>query len=132
MGNLSYDDQQFNMIERAILGNGADANALTTYASRWYPKGPIIVKKFGLICTTALTGSGFTVSLKDAAGSTIATINASTTLAAGIASKAATGLTADTIIAGDYLTVTGDGTADAGSLIPFIDYVRSFNANHAI
>jgi len=133
MPNLSYDDQQFNMIERALLCNvPALCVSQTTWVTRWYPKGPIRIKKFGIITTVESTGSEFTVTLADSAGSELATIVCSTTQAVGLASKALTGLTADLIIAGDYITVTADGTSDAGSMMPFIDYTRVYADNHAI
>ena len=133
MPNLSYDDQQFNMIERALL-MPSPASTVTSVAwvTRWYPKGPIRIKKFGIVTTVESTGSEFTVTLTDSAGSELATIVCSTTQAVGLASKALTGLTADLIIAGDYISVTADGTSDAGSMMPFIDYTRVFANNHAI
>jgi len=132
MPNMSYDDQQFNMVEREYLGKHVPTVTIDTWVTRWYPKGPILIKKFGVVTTVESTGSEFSVSLLDSAGSTLATIVCSTTQAVGLASKALTGLTADLIVAGDYIVVTADGTSDAGSMIPFIDYVRSYNANHAI
>ena len=131
MPNLSYDDQQFNMIEREYL-KPADCLTQTTYCARWYPKGPILVKKVGLAVTEALTGSSFEVTFNTPAGSVIATINASTTLAIGIASKAATTSTQKEVADGSYISVVANGTADSGSVVPFIDYVRVYDSNHAV
>jgi len=113
---------------------GINPNTRASWIGEWYPKGPILIKKFGMVIKVANVGSGCTVSLKKGAtGSTIATINCSTTIAAGLASKAASSANSQsTVGAGSYIYVEADGTGDSGSMVCFIDYVRAYSGKHAI
>ena len=78
MGNLSYDDQQFQMIFREYLGDPSApkdlGGASTVVLKRWYPKGPITLKKVGAVITEAFTGTKVGITFyKSGTSSTIAT-----------------------------------------------------------
>lgn len=132
MPNLSYDDQQFQMLFREYLGGVKDlGGAASEVCPRWYPKGPIKVKKIGLVIEEAFTGTGTNVEFyKSGTSSIISSIACSTTIAAGIASS--TSLTASSIPAGGYVAVIADGTGDTGKVMAFIDYVRTYDTNFAL
>jgi len=102
----------------------------TTLVGRWYPKGPIKVTKFGVMHSVSSTGSELTISLKKgASASVVATIVVSTTTAQW--NRASKSSLTQTVGKGSYLTITSDGTADAGSVQMWVDYYQLYDAaNH--
>lgn len=124
-----YDNDFYGENRRKEFA-ATDVNSLTTLVGRWYPKGPIKITKFGIMHSVSSTGSEFTISLKKgASASVVATIVCSTTTAQWArASKAS--LTQE-VGKGSYISITSDGTADAGSVHCFIDYYQLYDRfNH--
>lgn len=100
-----------------------------TLVGRWYPKGPIIVTKFGVMHSVSSTGSELSIALtKGASASDVATIQVSTTTAQW--ARASKPNLTQSVGKGSYLTVTADGTADAGSVHCWIDYYQVWDPNH--
>ncbi len=125
-----YDDHYYGENHRITFPpKEIGTTGAVTLKSRWYPKGPIRVTKFGVIYSVATSGSELTISLKKgASASVVATIVASTTTAQWtVASK---GSLTQLVGVGSYLSITTDGTADAGSAECFIDYTQLPHKNH--
>jgi len=127
MSNV-YDDSKYGVIERLYMRPYQVATTLTgdtTLVKRFYPRGPISIKKFGVQHVATQGGTEVTVSLLRNS-STLATVVASTDAVPWtIASKAVT----KNVDAGSYLTVTSAGTVATGSVQVFIDFVRLYNSN---
>lgn len=125
-----YDSDFYGeLLRKEFPGAEIGTSGTGTLIGRWYPKGYIKVVKCGIMHSVAQSGSELTISFKKNA-STMATILCSTVTAQwSRASKAVTSnRTLDTH--GDYITVTADGTADAGSVQCFIDYYQLYDDNH--
>jgi hypothetical protein len=121
-----YDSNFYGELRRKEFA-GANINSQTTLVGRWYPKGPIHVVKCGIMHSVAQSGSELTISfLRNA--STLATFLCST-VTAQWARSSVPSLSYD-VDKGSYLTVTSDGTADAGSVQCFIDYYQLYDKNH--
>jgi hypothetical protein len=124
-----YDDAQYGVRERFHFRNfqvSKNMTADTTLLKRFYPKGPIKLLKFGVQHIATQGGTEVTVSLLRNS-STLATVVASTDSAPWtIASKA---ISSKECAAGSYLTITTAGTVATGSVICFIDFVRSYSSN---
>jgi len=134
MGNMSYDDAQFQMKFREYLGNQpVDLGAAATeICPGWFPPGPITLTKVGLFVAEAFSGSAFTVTFyKEEAGSVIATIACSTTsiVLHAIGSKTPTITSIDH---NECIRAGSDGTGDTGQVIAFVDYVRTFDTYWAV
>jgi hypothetical protein len=127
MSNV-YDDSKYGVVERLYLRPYQVATTLTadtTLLKRFYPRGPIAIKKFGIQHVATQGGTEVTISLVRNS-STLATVVASTDSAPWtIASKAVT----SNCDAGSYLTITSAGTVATGSVQCFIDFVRLYNSN---
>ena len=126
---MAYDQDFFGELQRKEFPTATQCVDNVTYVGRWYPKGPIKITKFGIMHSVSSTGSEFTISLtKGASASVVATIVCSTTTAQWArASKAS--LT-QVVGKGSYISVTADGTADAGSVQCFVDYYQLYDPNH--
>lgn len=136
---MPYDDQKFGLVERHWFSLpvklGGQAAAGFTFnetegvkMTRWYPRGPVTLQKFGALVLSTL-GKGeqlFRLSKQGAAGTLLDRLVCSTTAAQyTIASKALD----DVIDAGSYLTIFGStNVCSTGSVAFFIDYRRSYDA----
>lgn len=152
-----YDDAKFGVIERRWFGLtqkcGGDAAAGFTFGTtdatkhihvtRWYPKGPIKLLKFGYL-TLATTSGGATVAdyvparvQVDGSNETSSDLevrNSATQYSIG----SVTGFTNAIVDAGSYITiksataVSDDGTdaksaTFSGTVAYFLDYTREFS-----
>lgn len=120
-----------------------------THVEKWYPQGPISVKKVGVfVCSTLANASGGCMNFKfltrGASASVIATLRmASCTVAEGAigASKAQADFTVDHAKAGEYLSIqsyeptTRSATATevkattSGRVAFFVDYVPKYDGD---
>lgn len=137
-----YDDSKFGVIERVWWGlttkHGGGASAPITFnetegakVARFYPKGPIVIKGFGLrVLATMGKGEETFVLFKN--GSTrVGAVVASTTGAPY--SQPANALnaapTVSTLPDGDYLTLhASTNVCSTGSVAFFVDFTRAFDA----
>lgn len=137
-----YDDAKFGVIERVWFGlttkHGGEASAPLTFnesegnkVSRWYPKGPIIIKSFGLrVLATMGKGEEWFTLLKNGSTS-CGKVVASTTGAPYSQPTNAlnTSPTVSTLPDGDYLTLLAStNVCSTGSVAFFIDFTRAFDA----
>lgn len=140
-----YDDAKYGVIERVWFGlmkkQGGDNVANTggfipdettkTHVTRWYPKGPIKIKKFGLLIAATI-GKGETVYVLKKNGSTrVGTVTASTSGApySSTAYSINSSPTVSTLPDGDYLSlVSSTNVCSSGTCAFFIDYTRMFDA----
>jgi hypothetical protein len=136
-----YDDAKYGVIERQWFGlttkHGGQANAPITFnetaaykVTRWYPKGPIKIKKFGLrVLATMGKGEQEFKLMKN--GTSIGKVIASTTGApySQLTNAMNTSFTVSTVPDGDYLGVyASTNVCSTGSVAFFIDYTRMFDA----
>lgn len=140
---MSYDDAKYGVIERwwsgltvKMGGSTAAAHLIPAAAeaakvTRWYPpRGPIVVKKFGVM-TVATGGDGeHTFILKKgvaATGTRIAAVTASTDdTPFTIASNASPA--SFNIAAGSYLSILAStNVCSTGSYAFFVDFVRRYD-----
>lgn len=124
--SYKYDDAKYGVIERFEFAAHQASKTLTgdtTLLKRFYPRGPIYIKKFGV--RHIATQGGTEVTLKLSNDSTaIATVVASTDSGPWTcASKAVNA----TLSQGSYLTITSAGTVATGTVVCFIDYVRDYS-----
>lgn len=156
---MMYDDAAFGVVERKWFGLtkkcGGDAAAGFTFGTtdatridqvtRFYPKGPIKLKKFGAIVLATLAGGGTGMDQVPARlrvnGSTETTADLDITVAKGQYGVASmTTFTNATIDAGSYIGIrtgtpeTGDGTiantaTTTGTVSFFVDYVRMYSVD---
>lgn len=140
MGSF-YDDAKFGVIERVWFGlttkHGGQAGSPLTFneteankVTRWYPKGPIVIKKFGLR-VLATMGKGEEVFTLFKNGSTsVGKVVASTTGApySQPANAINSSPTVSTVPEGDYLTLLAStNVCSTGSVAFFIDFHRAFD-----
>ena len=133
-----YSDPKYGVIERKyfslpIKHGGSAAAGFTfnetelTKVTRWYPKGPVVLQKFGCL-TLATLGKGeevFRLTKQGAAGTLLARVVASTTSAPYTVASVALD---DTIDAGSYITIFGStNVCSTGSVAFFIDYRRTYD-----
>lgn len=126
MGNM-YDDGAYGVVERLYLMPFQDTTLLTTATmlKRFYPKGPIAIKKFGAQHIATQGGTECTLYLRKN-GTTIATVVCSTDSAPWrIASKS--NLTA-TCGPGSYLSIVSSTAVATGTVWCYIDYVRLYSS----
>ena len=126
MGNL-YDDDSYGVVERFEFAPFQDVQtlAVATMLKRFYPKGPIAIKKFGVRHIATQGGTECTIYLRKN-GTTIATVVASTDAAPWtIASKSS--LTS-TCGPGSYLSIISSTAVATGSVWCFMDYVRLYSS----
>lgn len=151
-----YDDGVYGVVERVWFGltkktGGAAADGFTfattdattiDHVTRWYPKGPIKMKKFGALTLGTVSGGGTDFDqiparvLVDGSTETSADLNITGAAQYGIASV--TGFTDAVVDAGSYIGIrtatpeSSNGTIAntatvAGTVAFFIDYVRTFS-----
>ena len=134
-----YDNGKYGVIERKWFHLtpkwGGDAAAGDVFnetqslaLTKWYPRGPIDIHKFGVM-TLGTLGKGeelFSLGI-DGTATVMGTVVASTTSApATIASKAIT----DSLSAGSYLTILAStNVCSTGTVALFVDYTRKFDAS---
>lgn len=138
-----YDDAKYNVIERQWFGlttkHGGQAASGITFnetegakVARWYPKGPILVKKFGLrVLATMGKGEEVFVLFKNGS-SRIGTVVASTTGLNYTQPDNAVNDSPDsdyaTIPEGDYLTLhASTNVCSTGTIAFFVDFTRAFD-----
>lgn len=127
---ITYDDAMFQQVHRHYFVEPGDPTGTTSLIARWYPKGPIDIKKFGLEVTTEYAASKNDVSLTcDSDASVMATVHCSSTQAVGIASKAVDAAN-QRVDAGSYISITAGATVGTGDVQPFVDYVKAFSVKH--
>jgi hypothetical protein len=122
----TYDDSKYGVVERLYLGPIQDSMLLSvsTILKRFYPKGPIAIKKFGAQVIATTGGTECTLYLRKS-GTTIATVVCSTDSAPWtIASKASTA----TVGPGSYISIVSSTGVATGSVCCFIDYVRLYSS----
>lgn len=161
---MRYDDAQYGVYRRKWFGlpkkwGGDSAGGFTfgthdpgtlTHVEKWYPAGPIDIKKVGVfMASTSNNASGgcmnFQFLTRGASASVVATMRCSSctvnegTLAA---SKAGSSLTVSQCKAGEYLTIksyeptTRSATASevksttSGAAAFFVDYVPTYDGSH--
>jgi hypothetical protein len=115
-----------------------------THVEKWYPSGPILIKKVGVfICSTLNNASGglanFQFLTRGASASVIGTVQVSScTESEGTIAASKTSLTVDQCKAGEYITIKSyepttktNGTevkaTTTGRVAFFIDYVPRFD-----
>lgn len=134
---MAYDDGKFGVVERKWFGlsskhggdgavvtfNETEANAVT----RWYPRGPIHIEKWG-VKTLATLGKGEEIFSLFIDGSTrMKQITASTTSAPYTVASA---LVNDDLAAGSYLSILAStNVCSTGSVALFIDFRRKYSSN---
>lgn len=128
-----YDDAKFGIIERHWFGLpetcGGDCNTAftlvndSTKVKRFYPRGPIYIKKFGVFHVATQGGTDSVITLARNS-STLATVVASTDSAPYTIASKTVNKSCD---AGSYLTISNGGTVATGSVAFFIDYHRKFD-----
>ena len=134
-----YAHPKYGVIERKYFSlpvkHGGHAAAGFTFneteltkMTRWYPYGPVVLQKFGVL-TLATLGKGeetFRLTKGGPAGTLLARVVASTTSAPYTVASVALD---DTIDAGSYLTIFGStNVCSTGSVAFFIDYRRTYDA----
>ena len=159
-----YSDSKFGVIKRKWFGliakHGGDGTAidfgssvLTTHVTRWYPKGPIDIKKVGYYVQATMQGAATNPGRREmrfytrgASASVVAKITPATcgTVAAFTFNSTST-LTVSQCKAGEYLSITSStprsykaagyssgtpfqGTV-FGTLAFFVDYAPTFDAD---
>jgi len=139
---MAYDDAKFGVIERKWFGltvkNGGEtaaahlipAVAEAAKVTRWYPRGPIIVKKFGVMVQATGGDGEQTFVLKKgvaATGTRIAAVTSSTDGASyTIASNSSPA--SFNIAAGSYLSILAStNVCSTGSYAFFVDFVRRYD-----
>ena len=133
-----YDDSKYGVIERKWFGRtvkagGSTASGFTfdestdTEVTRWYPRGPIEIKKFGVM-TLATLGKGEEVFAIRKSGSTrVATVTASTTSAPWTIASTVTVSSAN-VAAGSYLDIIAStNVCSTGTCAVFVDFVRRYS-----
>ena len=124
-----YNDGQYGVLERHYFHAAQETlrlNGDRTLVKRFYPKGPIVIQRFGVQHRATQGGTEVTISLYRNS-SQLATVVASTDSAPwAIASKSSLDKTVD---AGSYLAITSAGTVATGSVICFMDYRRKYASN---
>lgn len=135
-----YAHDKYGIIERhwislPIKQGGSAAGGVTfnetegTKMARFYPKGPVVLQKFGALVTGTL-GKGeqlFRLTKQGTAGTLLARLVCSTTSAQYSVSSIALD---DTIDAGSYLTIFGStNVCSTGTVAFFIDYRRTYDAS---
>ena len=160
MGNF-YDDSKFGVVQRKWFGltkkHGGDCAAGYTFGvksatsqtavSKWYPRGPIMIKKIGARVLATVQGSGSTdriscrVLTRGASASVAGTfsldLDGSTLAPYSMASLSS--MTIGQVKAGEYITIrsgtpkTAKGTAantstTSGTVAYFIDYTPRYDA----
>jgi hypothetical protein len=155
--NMDYADGKFGVIERKWFGltkkMGGDCASGYTFGTtdatsqnqvaRWYPKGPIVFKKFGSMVLATIGGGGTGMDViparlriegvNESGASNIPTAGAPYSIASTVT------FTKKALDAGSYVDIitgtpqTGDGTAantatSSGTVAFFIDYARRYDA----
>jgi hypothetical protein len=158
---MSYDSQKYQVVTRKWFGLtdkfGGDYTTAYTKGSatcvaklaRWYPRGPITIKKFGLrvlatLSTPATNGScdGFYYRLyKDAVVAATDAVWGDDTYKTALYGIASKDVDVD-VDAATYLTIKTsssymhDGTVDAGTISGsfafFIDWIPQYNSKNEI
>ncbi len=136
MGN-AYDDAKYGVIERKTFGltqkHGGDAAAGFTFnetestkVTKWYPKGPIQIQKFGTYALATL-GKGEQLFGLALDGTRLTQVTASTTSAPyAIASVAVD----DGLSSGSYLTINAStNVCSTGTCALFIDFRRKYDSS---
>jgi len=135
----SYDDARYGVIERIWFGatakHGGQSSAPITFnetaankVTRWYPKGPVQILKFGAK-TVATLGKGEQLFNLQIDGSTsMKKITCSTTSAPYTVASATVD---DGLAAGSYLGILAStNVCSTGSVALFIDFRRKFGTGH--
>jgi hypothetical protein len=135
-----YDDSKFGVIERKWFGltakhGGETAAGFTfneteaTKLTRWYPRGPITIKKVG-VKTLGTLGKGEEVLVLFKSGTTrIAAVTASTTSAPYTIASNVTPSSAN-VAAGSYLNILAStNVCSTGTVAVFVDFVRRFSSS---
>jgi len=125
MSNL-YDDSRYGLLERHYFDQiSGNMQADKDLVKRFYPKGPIYIKKFGVRHEATQGGTETLISFK-IDGTSVATAVASTDSAPwAIASKAVN----HRCSAGSYITISNEGSVATGTVQCFMDYVRKYADN---
>lgn len=133
MGKV-YDDQSFGVTERiwfgATIKHGGSAAAViactgdATAVTRFYPKGPCKIVKFGVQEAGTLGGTACVFTLLRES-STMATTHQAAAAAPYTIASATPSPSA--CAAGSYLVITVNGTIATGSVIFFIDIAPVFD-----
>lgn len=135
---MGYADEKYGVIERVSFGlpikHGGEAAAGFTFneaegtkVTRFYPKGPIEVKKFGAIVLATL-GKGEQVFSLYKGTTRLAAITASTTAAPYTVASDVT-ISSAYIAAGSYLSILAStNVCSTGSVSCFVDYVRRYTS----
>lgn len=158
MGN-TYDDSKYGIITREWFGlvkrlGGENPNSTggfsissgtsTSFVARWYPKGPVTIKKVGYRAQTALGGASRTRQMlrfkTNNANDVIANIKPTTTTVSQYTLASTTSLTTNYVTAGSYVAIDGrpvknnaantlSGNAVTGTFALFIDWVPKYSTS---
>lgn len=138
--SLRYDDAKHNVVERHWFGltqkAGGSGTVLTfneseaTKITRWYAKGPIQIRKVGVMTLATLGKGEEAFNLKVDNTNTVTSVIASTTSAPyTIASTVLD--TPRTVSQSSYLTlIESTNVASTGSCAVFVEYVRGLSTRH--
>lgn len=133
----SYDDAKYGVIERhwfslPITAGGDAAAGLTfneteaTKVKRFYPKGPITIKKLGVLTLATLGKGEQAFNLKIDGSTTMKSVVCSTTSAPGTIASVAVN---DSLSAGSYLSlIASTNVCSTGTCAVFIDFVRKYSS----
>lgn len=133
-----YDDSKFGVIERKTFGltvkhGGETATGITfneteaTKVTRWYPRGPITVKKFGVVTLATLGKGEEAISLYKSGSTRIASVTASTTSAPYTVASTTTVSSAN-VAAGSYINILAStNVCSTGTVAVFVDFVRKYS-----
>lgn len=134
-----YDDSKYGVIERKWFGRtvkhgGETASGFTfnetaaVKVTKWYPRGPITIKKFGCM-TLGTLGKGEEVfGLRKSGSTRVATVTASTTSAPYTIASTVTVSSAN-VAAGSYLDIIAStNVCSTGTCACFVDFVRRYSS----
>lgn len=134
----SYADGKYGVIERKWFGrtvkHGGETAAGFTFneteavkVTRWYPRGPITVKKFGVVTLGSLGKGEAVFGLRKSGSTRVCTVTASTSSAPYTVASTTT-VASGNVAAGSYLDIIASTNAcSTGTCACFVDYVRRFS-----
>lgn len=135
MFSNNYDDAKYGVIERHWFGlpktwGGGAAAGLTfneseaTPIKRFYPKGPIVVEKLGVVALATLGKGEQAFNLKIDGSTTMKSVVCSSASAPGAIASIAVN---DSLTAGSYLSLVASTNAcSTGTCAVFIDFRRKY------
>jgi len=135
---MPYDDAKYNVIERQWFGltqkhGGADTaftvnESEATKVTRWYPRGPIVVKKFGAK-VLGTVGKGEQVFSLYKGTQRLGAVVCSTTAAPYTIASDIT-IASGNVDAGSYLSILAStNVCSTGTFAVFVDFVRRFKGD---